>query len=187
MALFDQQDWLKHFPGFFENGQPALKQFSTFQEPDRNRFLMAVIATMSVIYKGLHHFLPHTNAASLSEQEVTKQVKTMVIPAWRHGLADCSVAQILSGLFLVIGGRTEYIEFPPSAVLKFKAVCMAHRPAYHDVVRKPSNAPQLGWDKEAAEKKTAAIQKAAMIRMVRSLKEANLQNAKDRRNYKSAT
>ncbi len=183
MALFSKQDWLKRFPEFFFNGSPAIKPFGSYQEQDRNRFLMALIGTMSLVYKGLHHFLPVNNASSLSEQEIKDQVKNAVLPAWGHALADCSVAQILSGLFLVVGGRTEYVEFPPSTVLKFRAICMGHRPAFHDVVKAPTTAPQLGWDKEAAEKKTAAIQKSAMIRILQTLKEASLQNAKDKRGY----
>lgn len=165
MALFSKQDWLKRFPEFFYNGSPAIKAFGSYQEQDKHRFLMALIGTMSLVYRGLHHFLPVNNASSLSEQEIKEQVKNAVLPAWCHALADCSVAQILSGLFLVVGGRTEYVEFPPSTVLKFRAICMGHRPAFHDVVQNPTTAPQLGWDKEAAEKRKEMSARHGIIRL----------------------
>ncbi len=181
--LFDEQAWLKQFPAFFEDGAPARKRFSSYPEAERNKFVTAIIVTMGAFYGGTHHFLPKDKTAASGEAEAANQVRNIILPVWRHGLSDCSVAQILSGLFLVIGGKTEHIEFPPASVMKFGAICRASRPAYHDVVQNPTTAPRLGWDKEAAEKKTAAIQKSAMIRILQTLKEANLQNAKDRRSH----
>ena len=165
MALFDQDDWLVSFPEFFENGQPVYKGFGTYEKPQRLKFLMGLLGTMSIIYKGLHHFLPNNGAASLSEQEIANQIRSAVLPAWDHVLKGCSVAQILAGLFLVIGGKTTYTRFPPSAPLEFKEVCTAHRPAYHDVVQKVSTAPQLGFDKEAAERRKLLNAKNAIIRV----------------------
>jgi hypothetical protein len=181
--LFDQSAWLKQFPGFFEDGNPARKRFSSYAEVECNKFITALIVTMGAFYGGTHHFLPKDKTAAANESEIANQVRNFVLPAWRHGLSDCSVSQILAALFLVIGGKTEHIDFPPASVLKFKAICTASRPAYHDVVQNPTEAPRLGWDKEAAQKKTAAIQKSAMIRILQTLKESNLQNAKDRRTY----
>lgn len=180
MALFDRDSWAKAFPDFFQNGQPSIKSFGSFDEQSRNRFLMSIIGTMGVAYKGLGHFLPNATQADGNLQE---QVRTQVLPAWRYALNDCSVAQLITGLFLVIGGKTEYIEFPPTTAIKFRAVCMAHRPAYHDVPATPAppSAPKLTWDAETAKMKSRAIQKAAMIRMVAIIKEANLQHARDKR------
>jgi len=167
MSLFSIEDVQKYFPGFIEAGKPSLKRFETFPESDRNKLLLSIIGTMAMMYNGLHYFIP--NSTGLGEEELKKQLASQVLPAWRHGLSGCSVSQIVSGLFLVTGGRTEYVEFPPSSVLKFRAICTSHQPGYHDTIPAPSNSARIGWDKEEAQKRVSQSARHAMIRMARMM------------------
>ncbi len=168
MDLFNETGWKSSNPQFFENDRPTIKPLSSFAKELQGKLIVDLIETMGLFYGGIHHFLPQGMTAYGAD--VNAQFKNLVIPAWRSGLGSCSIAQILSTLFLVLEGKTPYVDFPPSTVIKFKALCGTFRPGYHDLVpAAPPEAPKLGYDKEKSDRYRAAVVKSAYVRSVREM------------------
>ncbi len=167
MALFSKQEWVDKYPQFFMEGNPVSQALGTYSLENQTLMISELLDTLSVFYGGFNAFFGEQRPKS----ELVSHLTSTIFPAWRFGLSRCSVAQIITGLFLVMEGKTKYVDFAPNTVLKFNSVCTEFRPAFHDVVTPaPSTAPRLGWDPEQARKKTEAIQKAAMIRIAQMLK-----------------
>lgn len=87
--------------------------------------------------------------------------------SWISALCDLTFSSIMNGLYAVVAGRTEYVDFPPTSAVAFHKICREHRNADRIPNKLPPlssiNFPQLGYDEAKAKKRSESIARIHMF------------------------
>ncbi|MFI4954523.1 MAG: hypothetical protein ACHP9Y_01270 [Gammaproteobacteria bacterium] len=96
----------------------------------------------------------------------TDQEQTNIRDSWISGLCDLTFSGIMNGLYAIIAGRTEYVDFPPTSVVAYHKVCREHRNADRIAEKlpplNPINFSRLSSDPETAKKRSKSIARIHM-------------------------
>lgn len=87
---------------------------------------------------------------------------------WICGLCDLTFPAIMGGLYVVLSGKTEYSDFPPSSPIAFHRICknIGHYPGPNE-----TKLPRLGFDKDSAKERSDIARRASRAILLEELKE----------------
>jgi hypothetical protein len=89
-----------------------------FEDEDQEVVVLYVLRTLAKFFGGFYHFWNSDND------------KEMILEGWKLGINDLSPRQIFAGLYEIVCGETQFIDYPPRSVLAFKNICLHSRIHY---------------------------------------------------------
>ena len=149
---FKKIPWIYEVPDVFENGIVVSKRLDSVSEESQKMLIYSVMQSLMKNFNSSDSYMGKSSCEQIRNSEFESQLLV-----WLSGLCNVSIAQIVGALVDILEMKTEYQKYPPKSVMEFHAVCKSPRPAYHDVPPAPSNAKQIGWDKEYARARTEKI------------------------------
>jgi hypothetical protein len=92
---------------------------------------------------------------------VTEQEKHDTADLWRSGLCDLTFPGIISGLYAIVTGKTDCIEWPPTNPIAFHKISK-QQVSYHVQMDKDLSCyDKIAWDRDSAKKRSDSLRKVS--------------------------
>lgn len=164
---YEKIPWVYKIPEVISENVLSKNKLRSLSLRSKQSLIISIIETLSDYFSVVTDYYYDPKDVGSVEGEDTSGLNSL-LTIWLSGLGDLNITQIVGGLLDILNMRTEYKKWPPKSVMQFHAVCIAFKPAYHEI-RTFSGNKQIKCDALEKRKRLEEIQEKTMREVYKML------------------